>query len=230
MLSVLLLASTVSSCVWNKPGENPYTGSVVSAIQKDTSIPAETRAKLVSRAENRKYDDVVTITTDRIESENSKYSPNITKMNFGSSGKVCEIVTRSWPASTVERGLVYCEDGYCILVPTVCNNVSRITRLEELPPVIFPPLIPFQDPGLILIDPPVSFDSIPVVDPMDPPLYFAAPPFIYPAFGAGVWGGGGWGGGYCCCTNGGIPPTVPEPSTWILLLSGIAFFCWKTKK
>ena len=30
-----------------------------------------------------------------------------------------------------ERGLVYCEEGHCILVPTVCRNVSRIQRLAR---------------------------------------------------------------------------------------------------
>ena len=32
-----------------------------------------------------------------------------------------------------ERGLVYCDSGNCILVPTVCRNVSRITRAEVSP-------------------------------------------------------------------------------------------------
>jgi len=32
-----------------------------------------------------------------------------------------------------ERGLVYCDSGQCILVPTVCRNVSRITRAGVSP-------------------------------------------------------------------------------------------------
>jgi hypothetical protein len=42
-------------------------------------------------------------------------------------------VTRArWTDRMHERGLVYCEQGHCILVPTVCRNVSRIDRRPAL--------------------------------------------------------------------------------------------------
>jgi hypothetical protein len=38
-------------------------------------------------------------------------------------------------------GLVYCEQEHCLIVPTVCRNVSRVTR-TGVPPVLPPVEIP----------------------------------------------------------------------------------------
>ena len=89
-----------------------------------------TRAKLKARMKARSYDDIALIERDRIQGQ-AAYAPEIRDMHFGP-GAVCRTVTRSkWTATTQERGLVYCEDGQCILVPTVCRNVSRIRRLDK---------------------------------------------------------------------------------------------------
>ena len=51
-------------------------------------------------------------------------------MHFGI-GRVCSNVSRqAWLPAHQERGLVYCEGTECIIVPTVCRNVSRIKRDE----------------------------------------------------------------------------------------------------
>ena len=123
---------TVSSCSWERPGHSPFMGDVVAAVDRYGDIPAESRARLKARMERREYDDLVVITRDSITGK-SDYRPTIRDMHFGN-GAVCGTVTRaSWTPSMQERGLVYCDSGNCILVPTVCRNVSRITRAEVSP-------------------------------------------------------------------------------------------------
>lgn len=118
-----------AACDWNAPGHNPFMGDVVAAVDAYQDIPAATRARLRQRMAARAYDEVVRIRRDSIEGRRS-YRSDIRDMHFGS-GQRCATVDRSrWTAQAEERGLVYCEDGHCVLVPTVCRNVSRI-RLAD---------------------------------------------------------------------------------------------------
>ena len=140
LLAALALAAsgvTVPACSWDHPGVNPFMGDVVAAVDDYKDIPAATRAKLKARMEKRDYDEIALIEKSRITGL-AEYSADIRDMHFGP-GNVCRTVTRGkWTPTMQERGLVYCEDGQCILVPTVCRNVSRITRLSERPLVIAP--------------------------------------------------------------------------------------------
>ena len=132
LLAALALAAsgaTLPVCSWDKPGVNPFMGDVVAAVDRYTDIPADTRAKLKARMAKRDYDEIVSIKRDGINGQ-AKYGSDISDMYFGS-GSICKTVTRSkWTLAMEERGLVYCQDGQCILVPTVCRNVSRVTRAE----------------------------------------------------------------------------------------------------
>ena len=134
LIATLALAvsagSTLPQCSWDRPGANPFMGDVVAAVDRYQDIPAATRDKLKARMKARHYDDIAVIERDTITGK-ATYAPEIRDMHFGP-GAVCRTVTRSkWTATTQERGLVYCEDGQCILVPTVCRNVSRIRRLDK---------------------------------------------------------------------------------------------------
>lgn len=134
LIATLALAvsagSTLPQCSWDRPGVNPFMGDVVAAVDRYKDIPAATRDKLKARMKARSYDDIAVIARDSITGK-ANYAPEIRDMHFGP-GAVCRTVTRTqWTAKTQERGLVYCEDGECILVPTVCRNVSRIRRLER---------------------------------------------------------------------------------------------------
>jgi PEP-CTERM motif len=122
-------AATKETCNWNRPGVDPFTGDVVAAVDRYTDIPSEVRGRLKARMAKREYDDMVTIRRDAIAGRKGyEYAPAIRDMHFGA-GKVCRTVNRkAWSSKTVERGLVYCDSGQCILVPTVCRNVSRIAR------------------------------------------------------------------------------------------------------
>ena len=120
-----------AACSWDRPGNNPFTGDVVAAIDRYSDIPTLVRIELKRRMQARQYDDLVDIRRDDI-SGRERYEPAIRDMHFGLD-RVCRQVTRGrWTAQMHERGLVYCEQGHCILVPTVCRNVSRIERRPTL--------------------------------------------------------------------------------------------------
>jgi hypothetical protein len=103
-------------------------GRVPAAVDRYTDIPVDVRERLKTRMAKRQYDEMATIRRDSITGR-QRYSPEIRDMHFGQ-GRVCNTVSRTkWSPETVERGLVYCEAEHCIIVPTVCRNVSRITRL-----------------------------------------------------------------------------------------------------
>ena len=126
--SALKPAATVAACNWNAPGHRPFMGDVVAAIDRYQDIPAAVRDTLRRRMAQRSYDEVVRIRRDSILGRQA-YGAEIRDMHFAD-GQVCATVDRSgWTAQAEERGLVYCESGHCILVPTVCRNVSRIRVL-----------------------------------------------------------------------------------------------------
>ncbi|MGV7206715.1 MHFG family PEP-CTERM protein [Oxalobacteraceae bacterium A2-2] len=133
-LAVALAAvSTVeSSCSWDNPGANRYRGTAQAAIDRYADIPERVRATLKRRMEENQPDDRVAITRDAIAGRN-RYAPEIRDMHFGAAS-VCHTVTRSqWSASRSEPAAVYCVGEHCILVPRICGNVSRITRIEQEP-------------------------------------------------------------------------------------------------
>jgi hypothetical protein len=153
-LSTMLVAATVTlpSCSWDKPGADPYMGSMEAAVDRYRDIPPDVRDRLKARMRTRAYDDIATIGRDKIEGKRS-YS-NLRDMHFGN-GRICRQVTRTkWLSTAVERGLVYCEGEHCLIVPTVCRNLSRITA--DTPLDIETAAGPPEDP----IDPPSSANML----------------------------------------------------------------------
>ena len=124
----LAVSGTVSpSCSWDRPGANPFKGDVVAAVDRYLEIPESTRAVLKQRMARRAYDEIATIKRDSIEGT-YRYA-DLRDMHFAQ-GRICRTVTRDrWSPQATERGLVYCHEGHCLIVPTVCRNVSRITRV-----------------------------------------------------------------------------------------------------
>jgi len=139
LIATLALATSAAlpSCSWDHPGNNPFMGDVIAAVDDYKDIPAATRAKLKARMAKLDFDEFVVIDRDHVSGV-AQYGSQITDMHFGTSG-MCKTVTRQkWGPKMQERGLVYCEDGQCILVPTVCRNVSRIKREDNSPLTIAP--------------------------------------------------------------------------------------------
>ncbi len=153
----------IPACSWNSPGQNPFMGEVVAAVDHYPDIPADVRQRLKQRMAERRYDDIVTIRRDSIVGRD-EYDPGIRDMHFGERS-VCAQTTRAgWSAEMRERGLVYCEAGHCILVPTVCRNVSRIDRLP--PKRVAEPAVPAgPGDGELMFDPPAAGPSIPIRSP-----------------------------------------------------------------
>ncbi len=122
--------ATLASCSWDRPGKNPYMGELPSAVDRYTDLSSDVRTKLKDRIAKQQYDDVVDIKRDTIIGQGKfTYASQIRDMHFGDKGRVCNTVTRTrWKASTTERGYVYCESGQCVMVPTVCRNVSRVVQ------------------------------------------------------------------------------------------------------
>jgi hypothetical protein len=144
----------IAACSWNSPGHNPFMGEVVAAVDHYPDIPADVRARLKQRMAERRYDDLVTIRRDSIVGRDD-YDPGIRDMHFGQRSVCAQTSRAGWSAEMRERGLVYCESGHCILVPTVCRNVSRIDRLP--PKRVAEPAVPAgPGEGELLFDPPAA--------------------------------------------------------------------------
>jgi hypothetical protein len=153
-------------------------------------------------------------------------------MHFGN-GRICRQVTRTkWLSTAVERGLVYCEGEHCLIVPTVCRNLSRITA--DTPLDIETAAGPPEDP----IDPPSSANMLggqrfvdeqgplamrrlqlepPPGSPEEPPL-----PEVVTDAGNDPPPGPPPPDPFPDPRPPPLPPPIPEPSTWIMMMAGLA--------
>jgi hypothetical protein len=220
---------TVERCSWDRPGANPYMGETASAVDHYRDIAPKVRERLKSRIARRDYDDVVSIERASITGR-SRYGSTIRDMHFGAH-RICHEVSRSdWSPTLKERGLVYCEDGQCILVPTVCRNVSRISRrgvaderivAPPSGPAFAPEATTKAEPDALVLEAEGSRSfaaaSLPSADEESAGSveFGGSGAVVLPV----VIGGGGGGG-----TAPPVPPIapVPEPDTLILILAGLA--------
>ena len=141
---VLTVAAAIAVCSWASPGADPYMGDILAAVERYRDIPPEVRGALKARMLAHQYDDIAVITRDTIRGVQT-YT-DLRDMHFGE-GRLCGRPSRAlWSTQHVERGLVYCEAEHCLIVPTVCRNVSRVTRTTT-PPVLPPTEPPVEIPG-----------------------------------------------------------------------------------
>lgn len=205
----------IDSCDWNTPGHDRYTGSIAAAVASYKDIAAPTRAKLLSMMERHTYTDQVTIGRDSIRGARS-YS-DLRDMHFGASKRCASVSRTGWAQSMSVRALVYCADGECIAVPSICGNISRVTMFSS--PVVAPTMAtiepvlvevpalveerawqaPADDPQPVLLDRAVL---VPVV--VTVPMGVAVPVLAVPG--------------------------IPEPETWLLMLSGLGLVFMKGRK
>lgn len=115
-------------CSWNSPGHNAFMGDRPSAVSS-YAIPESVKASLKTKMLGLQYDDVVEITKHGIEGKDAYI--NMRNMHFGK-GQICKTVDMSgWKSTDKEVGLVYCVEDTCVIVPTVCGNVSQIDKLPK---------------------------------------------------------------------------------------------------
>lgn len=220
--ALIAATSTLPVCSWDKPGQNPFMGDVVNAIDRYHDIPKDVRDTLKKRMAKRQYDDIATIKRDNIVgSKNATYS-NLRDMHFGS-GNICKTITRAkWTTNTTERGLVYCEKNHCIIVPTVCRNVSRVTKKEEAP-LEFETAAgptkeePVESPPTKLAEAPLDFETAagPTLPPVATitPTVVPPPPDAFPSFPT--------------FPSTQLPPlisitpAIPEPNTLLMWIVGL---------
>jgi hypothetical protein len=203
----------VAACSWASPGANPYQGSPAAAVAHYADIPAGVRATLQARIERRQYDDVAAITRDGIQGQH-EYT-GLSDMHFGKR-TICGRPDRSgWPDGMTERGLVYCEAEHCIIVPTVCRNVSRVTRIKHVPPMTEAPA---SGGGGLVLDAPTwaaapSFATVVHADPLPTPVVVSRAAADAPViqWGAPV------GPIYLLAPS----APIPEPGRWLLMLAGL---------
>ena len=216
----------IDNCRWDHPGVNPFMGDVVAAVDRYTDIAPAVRARLKARMARRQYDEIVTIRRDSITGRN-EYGSVIREMHFGVN-RLCRSVTRAaWSPQMQERGLVYCEAGQCILVPTVCRNVSRITRgevgneraeaepfLPELlaaPLSVNPPASVVEVADIGAAAEPFAIDGVPSFGGLSNPSAISGPAA---ASGTGPMGGFGFvnsaGGGFAGLSQAGADAAAPR--------------------
>jgi hypothetical protein len=241
-LALALSGAALPHCSWDKPGVNPFMGDLVAAVDRYKDIPAATRAKLKARMQERRYDEIVDIRRDSITGR-GEYDADIRGMHFGD-GQVCTTVSRAkWSPQSLERGLVYCEDGQCLLVPTVCRNLSRITRRsapssapatsqslasatregEDTSPLMF------EAPGA---GAPGAGSAGPAADAGSFASTAGLPTSTISSVSPGLSGNavapsGGLG---LVTLPQGVTPAVPEPQTWALMALGLTAVAWAARR
>jgi hypothetical protein len=235
--AAVTVAAMVPACSWNTPGRHPYRGTATEAVSRYIDIPAATRARLVARIDAGTADDDVVITRDAILGRNA-YQAAITDMHFGRQ-TVCARVTRErWPASAREPAKVYCADGYCLIVPRICGNISRIRMAGSSgsgeagetgggPGAGSLPAFPYR-PGAIPQPGGAPEVDIEVTDAVAR-LSAAAPPQAPPSVPARPFGDWTPGPGAPFAGPAAAPPAfflpaspVPEPDGWVMFAAGVA--------
>ncbi len=216
-------------CSWDRPGVNPYRGSPAAALAHYKDIPASTRTLLAQRIAAGIPDDTVQIGRDRINGR-YQYDNRIGDMHFGS-GQMCRTVTRTkWKKAHREPAAVYCVQDECVLVPTVCSNVSRIQRIVTSggsgggggasggsPPLAeLPPFGPQPVPVYSTV--PGGGDDVPPWNRTEVPVPRAPLP-AYPGPGRETFSP----------VPGPVAP-VPEPSTWAMLLAGVGLLAARLRR
>ena len=219
----------LSACSWDKPGHDPYMGDLVASIDDYADLPADVRARLKARVAQRDYDDIATIRRDAIEGQRA-YEPEIRDMHFGTRQMCASVSRTAWPAEHQERGLVYCDGDTCLIVPTVCRNLSRVTR-RSLAPLAAAPAAEAPAGDELVFAPPAAgpADAAEGLPSSAGPA--AAPPVTFAEGAAPAWVPlvpvgfpaipGGLGAGPSRSLPTGPIAAVPEPSSTACMVLGL---------
>ena len=115
-------------CTWNTPGLNAYQGSVAAAVAR-YGYPRDIQDHLAARVKRFDFDFLIEIKRDSVVGNGSAWL--LADMHYGRRD-VCkgDVSRAKWPDAQLERAMAYCEASYCIAVPFVCRNVTRLLPLS----------------------------------------------------------------------------------------------------
>lgn len=130
----------MDNCSWDNPGAAPFRGGDVRAAIHAYGFPMSVEEALVASIVSGREDAVVFIGRDGITAPYGTAS-NLRDMHH-SGGRLCRgVVTRAkWKDNQQHPALVYCRGIYCVAVPVVCGNISRIDYTPAMRN--FQPIIP----------------------------------------------------------------------------------------
>lgn len=159
---------------------------------------------------------------------------------------------------TLHKGEKLITDGRMTARSRCANRVEETPQQAASP--VEPPVQKFDEPvrsgsGTATEAPPVAFQSALLNRPAIPGLGPAAPLSLYDPFTGGNWVpiappplpaglcapvtkkgtpvveiGKKKKSSLCAAGGGGTVGTVPEPGTWVLFVSGLAFICWQARR
>jgi hypothetical protein len=95
------------------------------AVESYVDIPPAARAELIARIRGQREDGLVLIGRDTLVSPQGT-ATRLRDMHWR--GGLCrgEVLRGGWAPQHVEKALLYCAMGHCVVVPVVCGNVARV--------------------------------------------------------------------------------------------------------
>lgn len=152
-------------CNWDNPGQAPFRGGDTVAAVESYNFPTPAKLELVYKIQKGYNDATVYITRDEIKTAFGA-ADNLRDMHFSGGKKCYGYVSRStWPVNHEQKALVYCSGQYCLAVPVICGNISRIDYFPKTK----------KDPQ---INPKIEYHSVP-----EPSTYL----LVLPLLGYTIW-------------------------------------------
>lgn len=148
-------------CNWDNPGHAPYRQHGVAHIERalnNYDLPSDAKRELLWKINSMQSDATVFISSTDIESAFGAAS-NLRDMHYKGGKCSGQVYRNSWNAAHREPALVYCSGQYCVAVPIVCGNISRIdyypkVKAEGLPFYYEAPDVPANhvpEPGTLML-------------------------------------------------------------------------------
>jgi hypothetical protein len=211
----------IASCSWAHPGANRFTGDPAAAIDHYSDIPSADRIRLKELLASKSYDTLVTITRDSVSSD---FGP-LFDMHFGAN-KLCHEVDRSaWTEGQTERAMIFCSTDYCVALPTVCGNLSRVNRQPKLR-AMAARVEPIQREAIALEPAPVlSLEPMPLETDAPETLTLGAPSMKLISFDSSI-------NRLVTVYVPPLPPAppIPEPPSWYMLAAGIGLIALRKRR